>query len=143
MGQAAAQEAADIIRAAIAANGKASIIIATGNSQLTFLEALRAIDDIDWSKVVIFHMDEYVESAARSSGQLSRLPPAPLARLHHAGRVLSRGRAVRPARGELRDYAALLHEHPVDLCAMGIGENGHIAFNDPPFAEFDDPSGSR
>ena len=58
MGAAAAVEGAEVIRTAIAEKGAANIIIATGNSQLTFLTALRAMDDIDWSKVTVFHMDE-------------------------------------------------------------------------------------
>lgn len=140
MGKAAAQEAAGVINAAIAARGAANIIIATGNSQLTFLGALREIEGIDWSKVTIFHMDEYIDLPPGHPASfptflqrylLDHIPPP--AAFH----------PVRARAGQLEAdcaaYAELLREHPADFCAMGIGENGHIAFNDPPFAEFADP----
>ena len=140
MGEAAAQEAATIIQTAVVRNGAANIIIATGNSQLTFLRALRALDGIEWSKVTIFHMDEYIDLP---DGHPASFPtflrrhllahiPAPAAFypvLAHPGNI----------EADCAAYAELLRSHPVDLCAMGIGENGHIAFNDPPFAEFADP----
>ncbi len=140
MGEAAAQDAAQIIRQAIQERGAASIIIATGNSQLTFLEALREMAGIDWSKVTIFHMDEYVGLAP---GHPASFPtflqqhildqiPTPAAFYP----VVAREGLLET---DCADYARLLRDHPADLCAMGIGENGHIAFNDPPFAEFNDP----
>ncbi len=140
MGQAAAKEAAQIIQEAIKEKDKANIIIATGNSQLTFLEALRETEGIDWSKVTIFHMDEYVGLKAGHSASF----PAFLQR--HLLDHIPAPAAFHPViarKGHLEsdcaDYAALLYDHPADFCAMGIGENGHLAFNDPPFAEFDDP----
>ena len=140
MGKAAAQEAAQIIQQAIANNGRASIIIATGNSQLTFLEALRQIEGIEWGKVTIFHMDEYI---GLKPGHPASFPtflqrhildhiPAPAAFYP----VVARAGQLE---ADCAEYAHLLREHPADFCAMGIGENGHLAFNDPPFAEFDDP----
>lgn len=140
MGQAAAKEATQIIQEAIKEKGKANIIIATGNSQLTFLKSLRETSGIDWSKVTIFHMDEYVGLKAGHSASfpvflqrhLLDHIPAPAAFFP----VLAREGHLE---SDCADYAALLRDHPADLCAMGIGENGHIAFNDPPFAEFNDP----
>ena len=140
MGSAAALEAAAIIKAAVEEKGAANIIIATGNSQLTFLEALRGLSGIDWSKVTIFHMDEYIELP---EGHPASFPtflhrhlldhiPAPAAFYP----VMARAGQIE---ADCAEYAALLRSFPADLCAMGIGENGHIAFNDPPFAEFDDP----
>ena len=117
----------------------ANIIIATGNSQLTFLTALRAMADLPWASVNVFHMDEYVN-----------LPPGHPAsfpaflRRHLLDYVKVRaffpvpGAAADPA-AACREYEALLRAHPADLCALGIGENGHLAFNDPPFAFFHDP----
>ncbi len=140
MGQAAANEAVQIIQQAIDEKGQASIIIATGNSQLTFLEALREMDGIDWSKVTIFHMDEYVGLKPGHSASF----PAFLQ--HHLLNHIPEPAAFHPVivrEGHLEtdcaEYANLLRAHPADFCAMGIGENGHIAFNDPPFAEFNDP----
>jgi glucosamine-6-phosphate deaminase len=140
MGKAAALVAAEIIKRAIQENGVANLIIATGNSQITFLEALRGLSGIDWSKVSIFHMDEYINLPA---GHPASFPT--FLRRHLFNHIPAVGAfyPVQARVGQLEadcsEYAGLLHTHPADLCAMGIGENGHIAFNDPPFAEFDDP----
>ncbi|MEW6287589.1 MAG: 6-phosphogluconolactonase [Chloroflexota bacterium] len=139
MGYAAAQVAAQIIREAVAARGIANIILATGNSQLEFLKALRALPDIPWQAVNAFHMDEYVH-----------LPPG-----HPAGFPLTLRRNIIdhvqignffPVPGlasdldeACRGYEALLRAHPADLCCLGIGENGHLAFNEPFDADFQDP----
>jgi glucosamine-6-phosphate deaminase len=140
MGRAAAFEAAEIIKTAVREKGVANIIIATGNSQLTFLQTLRNLDGIEWAKVHIFHMDEYIGLPAGHSASF----PAFLQ--HHFLDYIPAPAAFYPVRArdwqlesDCAEYAELLHSHPADLCAMGIGENGHIAFNDPPFAEFDDP----
>lgn len=139
MGQAAAVEAAQVIRQTIETKGKANIIIATGNSQLTFLEALRQIEGVDWGKVTVFHMDEYVGLPPGHSASF------PVFLQRHFLDYVDVG-AFYPVQAETghleancHEYADLLRAHPADLCAMGIGENGHIAFNDPPFAEFNDP----
>jgi len=138
MGRAAAEEAADVIQQAIADKGVANIILATGNSQLTFLEALRGMD-VDWPKVNVFHMDEYIGLPAGHSASF------PVFMQRHFLDYVDVG-AFYPVRAQAErleqdcaDYAELLRSHPADFCAMGIGENGHIAFNDPPFAEFADP----
>jgi len=140
LGAAAAQEAAEVIRRAVEQRGVANIIVATGNSQLTFLAALRADQSIPWPQVNIFHMDEYVGLA------LNHPASFPLFLKRHLldyiqpkafFPVPGRAANVEPACAE---YEALLRAHPADLCALGIGENGHIAFNDPPFADFDDPA---
>ncbi|MBM4458083.1 MAG: glucosamine-6-phosphate deaminase [Chloroflexi bacterium] len=139
MGEAAADEAQNIITAAIQKQGHANVILATGNSQLTFLHALRGLPGIDWQKVNVFHMDEYVG--------IDPAHPAsfPLFLRQHILDAVKPGKFY-PVPGQARDveaacreYEALLKAHPADLCAMGIGENGHIAFNDPPYADFDDP----
>lgn len=139
MGAAAAAEAAAIIAGAIAARGHANIILATGNSQLTFLHALRELPGIAWQKVHVFHMDEYVGIDPAHPASFPRF-----LRDHILDAV--KPAAFYPVPGQAsdleaacREYEALLKAHPADLCAMGIGENGHIAFNDPPFADFDDP----
>ncbi len=140
MGEAAGKAAGQIIQQTIQEKGTARIIIATGNSQLTFLQTLRQMDGIDWSKVTIFHMDEYVGLAPGHSASF----PDFLQR--HILDHISAPAAFHPViardghlETDCADYAALLKAHPIDFCAMGIGENGHIAFNDSPFAEFNDP----
>jgi len=139
LGRAAAVEAAAIIQAAIAERGVANLILATGNSQLTFLHSLREQPDISWPAVNVFHMDEYV---ALPPGHPAAFPA--FLRRHLIDHVPVG--AFFPVPGHARDlslachgYELLLRAHPADLCCLGIGENGHIAFNDPPVADFDDP----
>jgi len=139
LGTAAAEEAADIIGRAIHEQGRANIIVATANSQITFLTALRRMPGIDWGKVTIFHMDEYVGIDPEHPARFSQF-------LHQHLLAYVHPRAFYPVPGQAQDlaeacqeYEALLRAHPADLCALGIGENGHLAFNDPPFADFADP----
>jgi glucosamine-6-phosphate deaminase len=139
MGQAAAYAARRQIQEAIGERGWANVILATGNSQLTFLHALRDLDGIGWDRVRVFHMDEYIG--------LDPAHPASFPLFLHR-HILD---AVKPAvfypvpsqpndiEEACRRYESLLREYPADLVALGWGENGHIAFNDPPFAKFDDP----
>ena len=139
MGQAAALDAREIINQAIAEKGEANIIIATGNSQLTFLKAVRGLGGIDWSKVNVFHLDEYVGIDPEHRASF------PLFLRQHFLRFVN-VKAFYPISSDpeavdqtCQQYQALLKEHPADMVALGWGENGHIAFNDPPYAKFDDP----
>lgn len=132
VGCAAAELAAEAIRRAIAEHGIGNVILATGNSQLTFLQALHVIPEIDWPAVNVFHMDEYLRLAP---GHPAAFPL--FLRRHLLGHVPygeffpvpSHPSSVEDA---CRAYELLLRAHPADLCCMGIGENGHLAFNDPP-----------
>jgi glucosamine-6-phosphate deaminase len=139
MARDAAVEAADAIRAAIADRGEANVMLATGNSQLAFLVELIQLPDIAWDRVRAFHMDEYVGLAASHSASFRRYmrervaAHLPIMEFHYI-----EGDAP-DAEAEAARYAALLREHPLDLTCAGIGENGHLAFNDPPVADFDDP----
>ncbi len=139
VGQAAAAETAAFLQQTLQARGRANVILATGNSQFTFLEALRCTHDIDWSKINIFHMDEYIGLKPDHPASF----PAFLRRhfLDHLRPPAGAFFPVPGQRGEAgcREYEDLLRAHPCDLCALGIGENGHIAFNDPPYADFNDP----
>jgi glucosamine-6-phosphate deaminase len=143
MGAAAAEFAAGIITAACAERGEARVIFACAPSQNEFLAALTAPphrDAIDWTKVTAFHMDEYVGFTGSRHESfrhylrthlLQQLPTPP--RFHEI-----RGEAP-VLEEECALYAALLTERPIDLVCLGIGENGHLAFNDPPVADFKDP----
>ncbi len=137
MGAAAAEAAAQTIRAAIADKGQANIILATGASQFEMLKHLTDQDGIDWSKVVMFHLDEYVglgpdhpasfrkylkERFADQVGQLRAI--------HFVD-----GDADDPA-SECKKLGDLIRTCPIDVACVGIGENGHLAFNDPP-ADFE------
>ena len=131
LGAAAADAAAEIINAAVERSGNANLVLATGNSQVTFLAALRK-QNVVWPAVTVFHMDEYLNLPA---GHPAAFPH--FLRHHLLDEV--RVRAFYPVPGHPADltlacqgYEALLRAHPVDLCVLGIGENGHLAFNDPP-----------
>lgn len=139
LGQAAALEARAVIIAAIQAKDVANIILATGNSQLNFLKCLRELDDINWSKVNVFHMDEFlgIDPQHRASFPVF---------LHKHFLDYVSVQEFFPVSGKTEDaektcqqYEALLRKYPTDMVALGFGENGHIAFNDPPYAKFADP----
>ncbi len=139
LGAAAAADMAAIITDAISERGAANLILATGNSQLAFLRALRATPGIDWSKVTVFHMDEYIGIDPDHRASFPRF-----LREHFFDHV--DGATFHPVSGDptrvaaiCAEYEALLRAHPADAVALGWGENGHLAFNDPPYAEFDDP----
>ena len=138
-----AAEAARIARLhlqkVLAETGAASVILATGNSQIQFLHALVALGGIEWARVTLFHMDEYLGLDASHPASFrrymrerveSRLKPK---RFHYL-----EGESPLPL-SECERYANLLSAQPIDLCCLGIGENGHLAFNDPPVADFNDP----
>ncbi|MEO7273997.1 MAG: glucosamine-6-phosphate deaminase [Vicinamibacterales bacterium] len=135
MSQAAASHAADRLREILAGAGAARIIAATGASQLAFLEALTSAPTIDWSQVELFHLDEYIglpidHPASFRRYLLDRLiAPAGITRHHLIDAERDPARAAAQAGDELR-------RAPIDVAFVGIGENGHLAFNDPP-ADFE------
>jgi glucosamine-6-phosphate deaminase len=136
---AAAADAAQVLNEAIAQRGRARAIIATGNSQDQFLARLTATAGIDWSKVELFHMDEYLGMAMSHPASFRRyLKERVFDIVQPAAAHLLEGDALEPLKA-IRAYAEALQAAPIDLCCLGIGENGHIAFNDPPVADFDDP----
>jgi glucosamine-6-phosphate deaminase len=139
LAQAAADDAARALRSAIHERGRAHAMFATGNSQLEFLAVLTARDDVDWPRVIGFHMDEYLGLSADHPASFRRYLRERLVERVDIGAFHPiEGDAADPAR-ECERYAALLGDHPLDLCCLGIGENGHLAFNDPPVADFADP----
>ena len=120
-------------------NGRAAAILATGNSQLQFLDALVALGGVDWSCVTLFHMDEYLGIDDQHRASFRRYMRERVESLvkPQAFHYLA-GDALLPL-SECERYTELLMAQPIDLCCLGIGENGHIAFNDPPVADFADP----
>jgi glucosamine-6-phosphate deaminase len=132
LGRAAAEQAATAIRRAIADRGQARIIAATAASQREFLDALTKAPDIDWSKVEAFHLDEYVGLPITHPGSFRKMLMEQLVQktdisFYH----LLHGDAADPS-AVIRDVGKQLASAPVDIAFLGIGENGHIAFNDPP-----------
>ncbi len=139
LGEAAAERAASILKAILAHEPYAHMIVATGNSQLTFYRHLVKMDDVDWQRVRIFHMDEYVGMHPDHPASFRRYLREKLVDLVHPAAFFGvEGDAPDPL-AECMRYTALLQEYPAALCCLGIGENGHLAFNDPPFADFHDP----
>jgi glucosamine-6-phosphate deaminase len=144
LGLAAARAAASYLHDVIAANGEARVVFACAPSQDEFYTSLLEVSrsghtQVDWSRVTVFHMDDYV-GLAGSHPQSFRT----YLRAHFLSHV--KVRQFHPLPAEEPDaaavaarYSALLAEKPIDFIGMGIGENGHIAFNDPPVADFDDP----
>lgn len=132
LGQAAAEHAATAIRRAIAAKGRARVIAATGASQFEFLDALTAAPDIDWAKVEAFHLDEYIGLPIAHPASFRKILLERLFRKTGMTNYhLLEGDAPNPAE-VVRRVGEQLASAPIDIAFLGIGENGHIAFNDPP-----------
>ena len=135
---AVAHRVRDLLAGAIAHQCSAAAILATGNSQIRFLKELVALGGVEWSKVTLFHMDEYLGVPADHPACFRRYMKERVESLvkprafHYLG-----GDADLPL-DECERYTALLKAQPIDLCCLGVGENGHLAFNDPPVARFDD-----
>ncbi len=139
MAVAAADEAEAVLGRAVADRGVAHAMFATGNSQLSFIEALLSLDrSIPWRDIVVFHMDEYVGMGPDHPAGFRRWIHDRIAVPARPGATYYLDGLARPDE-ECHRYASLLRRHPLDLCCLGIGENGHLAFNDPPVADFDDP----
>jgi glucosamine-6-phosphate deaminase len=139
MAAAAAAAARDHLASSLARQGEARVILATGNSQIRFLERLVELGGVDWSKITLFHMDEYLGITADHPGSFRRYMRERVeARLKPRRFHYLEGEALEPIK-ECERYARLVRALPVDLCCLGIGENGHLAFNDPPVADFEDP----
>ena len=132
----AAAEAARLIEVAIAEHGQARIVAATGAAQFEFLDTLARAPGIDWAKTVFFHLDEYIGLPSSHPASFRRfLTERIIDRVHPGVFHLIDGEAADP-RAECERVAALITEAPVDVAFVGIGENTHLAFNDPP-ADFE------
>lgn len=132
LGKAAAEQAASAIRQAISEHGQARIIAATAASQFEFLDALTKASDIDWAKVEAFHLDEYVGLPMAHPGSFRKMLVEQLVNKTGIPKYhLLDGDAGDPC-DVLRRVGRELASAPIDIAFLGIGENGHIAFNDPP-----------
>jgi glucosamine-6-phosphate deaminase len=131
MSEAAARHAAASIGAAVQRNGKARIVVATGASQLEFLAALTATPDVPWPRVEMFHLDEYVGMPASHPASFRRYLREQLIDKVPMGTTHLLDVDDDPVEASRRTGQALL-ESPVDVAFVGIGENAHLAFNDPP-----------
>lgn len=135
LGKAAADQASAAIRRAIREHGQARVIAATAASQLEFLDALTNAPDIDWLQVELFHLDEYIGLPITHPGSFRKMLLEQLIQKTGITKYhLLDGDADPP--DVLRRASAALASAPVDIAFVGIGENGHLAFNDPP-ADFE------
>ena len=140
MGAAAGSLAAQRIREALAQKEEVNVIFAAAPSQNEMLETLVAARDLDWSRVNAFHMDEYIglnREAPQCFGNFLKdhiFGKLPFKAVHYIDCEATDKEA------ECARYTALLRQFPVDIVLLGIGENGHVAFNDPPVADFQDPA---
>ena len=139
MGQCAGEEAAACVRELLKTKAVVNIMFAAAPSQNEVLSAFKSAPGIDWSRIQAFHMDEYVGlDSAHPAGFRNFLKKALFDEIPFGSVHLLNGNAEDPQE-EARRYGKLLEENPLDVCLLGIGENGHIAFNDPPVADFNDP----
>ncbi|MBP1966441.1 glucosamine-6-phosphate deaminase [Paenibacillus aceris] len=139
LGKAAAAQVAAVVKELLSSQNEIRMIFAAAPSQNEFLEELLLIDGIDWTRITAFHMDEYIGLPAGAPQMFSAFlrhrlfEKVPFASVHLID-------STNLIKAECDRYEALLQEKPIDIVCLGIGENGHIAFNDPPVADFGDRS---
>ncbi|MBD2846967.1 glucosamine-6-phosphate deaminase [Paenibacillus sp. IB182496] len=138
MGRAAGKAAAASIRNGLQKKARIRIVFAAAPSQNECLATLAAEPDIDWSRITAFHMDEYIGLPESAPQRFSAFLRAHLFDRVKPG-VLHLIDSTAEPQAECARYGALIREAPIDIVCLGIGENGHIAFNDPPVADFEDP----
>ena len=131
LASAAAARAATVIRHSIAERKKARIIAATGVSQFEFLEALTCTADIDWQRVEMFHLDEYVGLPDTHSASFCKYLRERLINKVGIGEYHLLSGTDDPA-SVMKTVGEQLQRAPIDVAFVGVGENGHLAFNDPP-----------
>lgn len=138
LAQGAAQAVQNYLKSLLEEKGQANLILATGKSQLNFLDELLTLGGLDWSRITCFHLDEYLGISANHKASFrhylkekveKRFSPR---KFHYL-----EGDTIEPVK-ECDRYTALLQAQPLDLCCLGIGENGHLAFNDPYVSNFND-----
>lgn len=138
LGAAAGREIAGWVRDRLAEQPRVRIVFAAAPSQNETLDTLAMAADLDWSRVEAFHMDEYVGLSATAPQRFGRYLEERLFSRVHPGIVRLIDGLAEPT-AECHRYASLLAAAPIDLVCLGVGENGHLAFNDPPVADFSDP----
>lgn len=138
MGNASADFVSWHLQEAIQKNGFANLILATGTSQYPFLEAIKQ-KHVDWQKITVFHLDEYLGISDRHPASFRKYLKERILDIVRPRKIYFLNGDAPDIESELKNYEALLKRQPVDVACIGIGENGHIAFNDPPVADFNDP----
>jgi len=129
----------DYLQTTIKQQGSAAMLLATGSSQIPLLDALIALGGVDWSRITCFHLDEYLGISGEHPASFRHyLRQRVEVLVHPKAFHYLQGDTLQPV-AECDRYAKLLQAQPIDLCFLGLGENGHIAFNDPAVADFHDP----
>ncbi|MGB3375837.1 MAG: 6-phosphogluconolactonase [Microbacterium sp.] len=136
LGVAGAALFAEAVREELTKREELAVILATGNSQLSFVAALRERDDIEWSRVSVLHMDEYIGMSETHSASFRLWMQHNIVEPFGPKAFYGVRGDHEPVQEEVDRYAALLRDLEPAICVMGIGENGHLAFNDPP-ADFE------
>ena len=139
MGEAAARDIKAAIAAALSERETINMIFAAAPSQNEVLASLATDPEIPWNRVNAFHMDEYIGLSADAPQGFGNFLKAHIFGLANFKSVTYIDSTATDAQKECERYSALLKQYPTDIVVMGIGENGHIAFNDPPVADFNDP----
>src|SRR5699024_4794337 len=139
MGEAAAEFVAGNIQSVLEEKEQVNLMLATGASQFAFLDAYKRIDSVDWSRITTFHLDEYIGIRSDHKASFRKyLHERIIDEVQPKEAYFLNGDAPDIAE-EIKRYEQLLKSNPIDVACIGIGENGHIAFNDPPIADFEDP----
>ena len=142
LGSLAAEDFATTVNSELASRDEIAVILATGNSQLSFIRAVGERDDIDWSRITVLHMDEYLGMDEDHTASFRRWMRENLVeRVNPKAFNGVRGDHL-PVEEEIVRYSSLVRDLDPAVCVMGIGENGHLAFNDPP-ADFFDARSAR
>ena len=137
MAFAAAEFVAKHLGAAVKKKGLATLIIGTGMSQMDFLQKLLE-QEIEWNKVTVFHLDEYLGMPESHPASFRKFLKEVVVEKVKPGKTFYLNGDAADTEVEIARYENLLKEHVIDVACIGIGENGHIAFNDPPVADFND-----
>ncbi len=132
LGQQAAADFAQIVKQTVAERGEAAVIFATGNSQLSFFEGLHAHPDIPWNAIVALHMDEYLGMSDAHPASFRRFLNNKVTAPFHPRQTFGIHGDAPDKEAELARYTELLQTYQPIITVLGIGENGHLAFNDPP-----------
>src|SRR5690625_6597547 len=129
-GEAAAARFAQAVNKALESQDEIAVILATGNSQLAFIDAAIARDDIDWSRITVLHMDEYLGMSDQHPARFRRWMIDNIANRVPLKQLEGMAGGHEPSEEEIQRYTRLLEDLTPVVCVMGIGENGHLAFND-------------
>ncbi|MBZ8182229.1 MAG: glucosamine-6-phosphate deaminase [Oscillatoria sp. PMC 1051.18] len=139
LAQAAAQTVQNYLQDVLSQKEKARVVWATGSSQIKFLAALTALGGVNWNRVTCFHLDEYLGIKATHPGSFRYYLQEKVENIVKPGKFAYLEGDTNEPLQECDRYAKLIQAQPIDLCFLGVGENGHLAFNEPYLADFNDP----